>query len=233
MAASHPKMPKTRAPPSALRSSKRRVAVRPPESSSGLKPDALDLDEVRRSRTEYYGRAPEDISAESSMDEDVADSDRTKDRRRLSNRKGSRREGDSDEGDPEYSHNHHRRRRKKRRSSESQEGYVYKEAQEKDRVRTPRSSGGLLAVPSTKSYRTSSAPTPERVPRILRTLGLESPQRARSQRSVRSRSETYLGREKRPVRRHSTKSPQRTNLDQVVGRVNPSTPPSRPERLVY
>ena len=177
-----------RAPQPVRRSSRTKRRVKAPEPDSNSESDEVDIDQVRRARTDYYSTPSEEKKMRD--DEEPIEDSCTYRRRREKERSGER----FIQGDEEYEsrnghrHTSHRRKRKKRRFSEGDEGSIYKITEKGPHVQ--EQPGREPYRPTVTGHRTSSAPTPERM-RILRKLGLETPQRSRSHKTYKPRSDLH------------------------------------------
>ena len=179
---------RTRTPHSVHPTARRKAALQPPsdELSSDSGSD-VDVDEVRRARTDFYGKTWEEQEMRSTAKLENEAATRPPPRTTRSSRVQDFRDG-SEKAEKDHHETPLRRRRKKRRSSEGDDGNVYKSVYEDTKVHSTHRLDQDRTRAAAGKNRISSAPVPERV-RILRTLGLETPQRSKSQSIRRAGSE--------------------------------------------
>ena len=181
MASAYSLRPAKRIHRSAVRPSTLKPKPSKTETSSSeedTQEEQIDLDKIRLSRASYYSMVLEEREERSATPAESSKTRRTK----SGHKKASERRTSSSikESKSKPRSSHHRRRRRKSKEEDSSDDHVYKQAGS----RVSENAAGLrprarsVALPERRANH-----VPDRV-RILRTLGLEPPQRTRSRRSA-------------------------------------------------
>ena len=180
----HAKMPPHRAPSSRTR----RVKAPDPDLSNSeidLEEDTVHVEETRKARAEFYSRPVE----ERQRDSGAMSRQRTQKAKVEGSKRSALRSSAPLHGARSHSSHHRRRRRKSPSDDDDAQEYVYRTVERTDELPPRRARAGRSST-SLSHYGHSSASGKLQV---LRTLGLQPPERSRSVRDV-TRSTTSSNR---------------------------------------